>query len=607
MHQNISSDFKNRIIRNKRRTVFKRIVSALSCTVMFCTTYALILPAITMEQDTFCGVEEHTHSQACYGQIQQKDLICTAEHLNIHVHTDGCYGPEGNLICGQCDYIAHSHNDSCRNTAGELVCTLAERSVHVHADSCYAPGETQPAVLHVHSDSCNVLQKGDLVCSIEEYEGHAHSDTCYEISDVLLCSKPENHVHGDSCYQLPLNCSLSTDPHTHSDSCYGRGSQTCSIPEAHVHGDGCRETVSICTEDHTHGDSCYETRTVCQTPENHSHGNGCYESIVVCGKEAGEQHTHGGSCYGSTPELICNQAENHVHDASCYEPRLICTTEVDPGHSHGDNCYNWETVIGCGMEEGDAEPTEPAEPVLVCTEATAQVHVHGEACFEITTTEASPICGNEAADHKHTKECYVIQCGLEEHTHSTACYSNPEADLEAEADWKATFAHVELTGNWNDDVLAIAKTQLGYRESANNYAVWEDDTTHGYTRYGQWYGSPYGDWCAMFVSFCLNYAEVEGMPLHWGVRPWIEELTELKLYHEADVYDPKPGDLIFYDWEGDELSDHVGFVAEIIPETEYEPAQVVALEGNSSNCVQYVYYEYDEKFNVISSRIEDEE
>ena len=38
-----------------------------------------------------------------------------------------------------------------------------------------------------------------------------------------------------------------------------------------------------------------------------------------------------------------------------------------------------------------------------------------------------------------------------------------------------------------------------------DYIVKEDGkTTDGYTRYGDWYGVPYGDWCAMFASFCIH-------------------------------------------------------------------------------------------------------
>ncbi len=43
-----------------------RVLTCLAAVVVFCTTYALILPAITMEKTPICGKEEHVHSEACY-------------------------------------------------------------------------------------------------------------------------------------------------------------------------------------------------------------------------------------------------------------------------------------------------------------------------------------------------------------------------------------------------------------------------------------------------------------------------------------------------------------------------------------------------------------
>ena len=56
----------------QRKKRWKKIVSVLACIVVFCTTYALILPAITMEQTAHCGTEEHRPSDAC----SERQLIC---------------------------------------------------------------------------------------------------------------------------------------------------------------------------------------------------------------------------------------------------------------------------------------------------------------------------------------------------------------------------------------------------------------------------------------------------------------------------------------------------------------------------------------------------
>ena len=587
MQQSILTKIKLFILRNRQNRIFRKFVQVLCCMVVFVTTYALILPAITMEQDAFCGKEAHEHTEECLQPVPVPVLVCTQESLGIHTHSGSCYNADGAVICGQADYVVHSHSGSCYDAAGQLVCLLPERSSHVHGESCYIPGETQPEILHVHSEACYIQEQGELTCTEEEREGHSHGDQCYGPGDLLECTLTEHHVHDASCYSLPLTCSISTEPHVHSENCYGTGNLQCSTPEYHTHTDSCWDRTLSCNETdetHCHDDGCYTANLRCQIPENHAHSSSCYESILVCGKEAGQAHEHNDSCYGTEPQLQCRMPENHVHDSGCYNQILNCEVPEDPGHRHEDACYQWNSVLNCGLEEGQPEPTEPPEPVLACTEPEAPVHVHGDSCFELQEKTCQ---GGE--DHQHTDSCYT--CGLEAHAHTLICYSDPDADVESPEVWKATFAHVTLTGDWPTDVVAIAETQLGYTESTRNYDVWEDNSIHGYTRYGAWYGAPHGDWCGMFASFCLNYAEVKGMPHNYGVRPWIEDLTKLGLYYTAKETKAQKGNLIFFDWDADGLSDHVGIVAEVQEPQEHTGASVKTIEGNSGNAVRYQHYD----------------
>ena len=62
----------------KRRKAWKQVLRVMMCVVVFVTTYMLILPAITKETKTFCGLEEHTHEAACYRDV----LLCEG-----HAHT----------------------------------------------------------------------------------------------------------------------------------------------------------------------------------------------------------------------------------------------------------------------------------------------------------------------------------------------------------------------------------------------------------------------------------------------------------------------------------------------------------------------------------------
>jgi hypothetical protein len=59
------------LLKNRRaRQVLTRIVSVLAAVVVFVTTYALVLPAITMESQASCGIPAHQHDDSCW------DVFC---------------------------------------------------------------------------------------------------------------------------------------------------------------------------------------------------------------------------------------------------------------------------------------------------------------------------------------------------------------------------------------------------------------------------------------------------------------------------------------------------------------------------------------------------
>ncbi|MGN0355590.1 MAG: hypothetical protein ACI4EI_11025, partial [Muricoprocola sp.] len=262
------------------------------------------------------------------------------------------------------------------------------------------------------------------------------------------------------------------EEHTHSDACYSR-ELICDYPE---------ESTEQTAASHQHTDACYteEKKLVCgmEESEGHTHTEDCKhtEQVLVCNVPESEGHTHSESCYNDAGELICGkeESEGHQHTEACYETQVTytCGKEESVGHQHTDSCYETEKVLTCDLEETSEQDSE-------------ETHVHTDSCYE-----------------------EVFTCEKEEHTHTLSCYSNPEADVETAKVWERTLP-MGLSGVWAEDVLAVAKSQIGYQESTKNYQVEEDGTTKkGYTRYGAWYGDPYGDWCAMFVSFCLNYANV---------------------------------------------------------------------------------------------------
>lgn len=316
--------------------------------------------------------------------------------------------------------------------------------------------------------------------------------------------------------------------------------------------------------------------------EEHQHGDSCYEMQLVCGYDelSNDGHIHTDDCYDEEQVLICNQEESagHIHDESCIdtEQQLVCSED----HEHTTDCY--ETVVSyiCGMTEGDG------------------AHLHGPECFEtqqvlicdIPEGESSESAGQEA--HVHTDDCYekVLICQLEEHEHSLACYSNPEADLESAGLWERSVSGVELTGIWADDIVSIAQTQLGYEESIQNYIVTEDGEMKGITRYGQWYGDPYGDWSGMFASFCLNYAQIPASAVPRGeyCQDWISALSDCGLYRAAGSCSPLRGDIVFLDQDYDGCAELAGFVSAVS-----DTGTLTVIEGDYNDAVAQISFRAD--------------
>ena len=103
--------------RRKRKRRWHKIVSVLVAIVVFCTTYALILPAITLEEDAICGQTEHTHNESCYTNADE--LSC---QLPEHIHIDSCY-PVNNTVESETptdialeDMIGVKNNTSAENS-----------------------------------------------------------------------------------------------------------------------------------------------------------------------------------------------------------------------------------------------------------------------------------------------------------------------------------------------------------------------------------------------------------------------------------------------------------------------------------------------------------
>lgn len=212
-------------------------------------------------------------------------------------------------------------------------------------------------------------------------------------------------------------------------------------------------------------------------------------------------------------------------------------------------------------------------------------HQHTEECPVNTVL----ICGHpneeDAAVHTHTDGCYLLtyMCGYEEHTHGLTCYSDPSADVETAEVWEATLP--ELTGLWAEDLVLVAQSQLGCGESERNYQVAEDgQTRNGITRYGQWYGNPYGDWSSLFVMFCLDYGEIpqEAIPWSPGVQNMMAMAQDEGILHLPDASLGKVGNILFLDTDENGNADRMLIVTASFDE------ELIAIGGDLENAVREI-------------------
>jgi len=194
------------------------------------------------------------------------------------------------------------------------------------------------------------------------------------------------------------------------------------------------------------------------------------------------------------------------------------------------------------------------------------------------TLAGEAFCGTD--EHVHSEQCTDV-CELTEHVHTESCYSDITADIETADDWEASLAEIERQPTTAQNVVLVARSQLGNKESELNFQVTESGVRQGITRYGQWYGNPYGDWSAMFASFCLYYSGADGVPANAGVESMRLEWKAEGIYRTASQYAPRVGNLMFV---GSEKADAVAIITSVTDDT------VTTVQGDVDGEVKEVAY-----------------
>ena len=145
--------------------------------------------------------------------------------------------------------------------------------------------------------------------------------------------------------------------------------------------------------------------------------------------------------------------------------------------------------------------------------------------------------------------------------------------------WAAYENSYVNTGNQADDIVGVARTQIGYHEIGDNY-----------TKYNEWFGSLSGmgynyAWCQTFVAWCANQAEISTnlVPRVSGTISGMDFFKNKGTWYNGPYYGtsyiPKKGDIIYFKSGSSSSGYHVGIVSDVSDGTVY------TIEGNSSDKV----------------------
>lgn len=123
----------------------------------------------------------------------------------------------------------------------------------------------------------------------------------------------------------------------------------------------------------------------------------------------------------------------------------------------------------------------------------------------------------------------------------------------------------------NQLITAIAQAQIGVSELPVN---------SNRTAFGEWFGLNGVPWCGIFVSWCYARA---GFPLgnigfKLGFAGCQSAVAHFKSTGEV-TKNPVPGDIVFFDWNGDSRYDHTGI---FLRYDKVNKSRFFTIEGNTS-------------------------
>lgn len=202
--------------KRRRRKRWHRVVTCLAAVVVFCTTYALILPAITLEKT--CDIPEHRHTESCYAIVtppaadpvtdpEAEPVTDPATDSEAEPVTDPEVQPEAVPEAEPEVEPATADTPAAQSAAPQrvLICTMQEHTHGVDCQGQVPDEETEPVPEEAPDEIPEEIPEEvadpdeGALCGIPY---HVHGDTCRDAEGALVCGL-EEHFHIDTCYLPP--------------------------------------------------------------------------------------------------------------------------------------------------------------------------------------------------------------------------------------------------------------------------------------------------------------------------------------------------------------------------------------------------------------------
>ena len=405
--------------KRKRRMV--AVVCVLSVLVITTVFTELMQPVITMTPDPVCGQDEHVHGADCFANR----LACGLEESEEHAHGDDCY--KSVLVCGKSEHV---HTEKCYPQ------TVEEKKVTV-TESVETSSTEAPAVMSISEDTST---------EPPATESPAATDGATAEPAAEATGTPTAEATGTPA------------------------AEATETPEPVP-----APTVAVTA---VSAGKVFVGQTVTWTIDTAN----ATELTYIIADETGAEITSGtlaadASCISWLADragafALTVTAANETGAAAANGSVTVEASEALTAAVRADSlsCFAGEEVAFHFAYSGGVEPA--AVRIAVCQDGQVLTELN-EFAETVTVTPANL---GEKATAVTAEMTVTDSLG---NTATGACEIPCAVRIrENESVWKKS-TRVSLTGEWPEDLIAVAQTQLGYKESTIDFIVSDDGERQG--------------------------------------------------------------------------------------------------------------------------------